>query len=49
MVAIVLQLDLVDKKAKNWCDEGSIPSEPFFVARPGATDEDDGELNVIPN
>ncbi|XP_019184921.1 PREDICTED: carotenoid cleavage dioxygenase 8 homolog B, chloroplastic [Ipomoea nil] len=36
------KIDLVGKKAKNWYDEGSIPSEPFFVARPGATDEDDG-------
>nr|GLL38076.1 carotenoid cleavage dioxygenase 8 homolog B, chloroplastic [Ipomoea trifida] len=36
------KIDLVGKKAKNWYDEGSIPSEPFFVARPGATEEDDG-------
>ncbi|KAJ0031143.1 hypothetical protein Pint_12841 [Pistacia integerrima] len=36
------KIDLVKKKAKNWCDEGAVPSEPFFVARPGATDEDDG-------
>ncbi|WOG85646.1 hypothetical protein DCAR_0104837 [Daucus carota subsp. sativus] len=36
------KLDLVDKKAKNWYDEGAVPSEPFFVARPGATEEDDG-------
>ncbi|KZV24912.1 hypothetical protein F511_21610 [Dorcoceras hygrometricum] len=36
------KLSLVEKKAKNWFDEGSIPSEPFFVARPGATEEDDG-------
>lgn len=34
------------KKAKNWHEEGAVPSEPFFVARPGATEEDDGELNV---
>lgn len=36
------KIDLVEKKAKNWHDEGSVPSEPFFVARPGATKEDDG-------
>ncbi|XP_051151671.1 carotenoid cleavage dioxygenase 8 homolog B, chloroplastic [Andrographis paniculata] len=36
------KLDLVEKKAKNWFDEGSVPSEPFFVPRPGATEEDDG-------
>ncbi|KVH90335.1 Carotenoid oxygenase [Cynara cardunculus var. scolymus] len=33
---------LIDGKAKNWYDEGAVPSEPFFVARPGATEEDDG-------
>ncbi|KAI3468206.1 hypothetical protein Pfo_024869 [Paulownia fortunei] len=36
------KIDLMEKKAKNWVDEGSIPSEPFFVPRPGATEEDDG-------
>ncbi|KAK8523370.1 hypothetical protein V6N13_113312 [Hibiscus sabdariffa] len=36
------KLDLEKKVAKNWHDEGAVPSEPFFVARPGATEEDDG-------
>ncbi|CAI9267875.1 unnamed protein product [Lactuca saligna] len=36
------KIDLEKKKAKNWYDEGAVPSEPFFVARPGATKEDDG-------
>ncbi|KAH0468194.1 hypothetical protein IEQ34_003227 [Dendrobium chrysotoxum] len=36
------KIDLLKRKAKNWHDKGSIPSEPFFVARPGATEEDDG-------
>ncbi|XVE97578.1 hypothetical protein REPUB_Repub03eG0031500 [Reevesia pubescens] len=36
------KLDFVEKKAKNWHDEGAVPSEPFFVARPGASEEDDG-------
>ncbi|KAG8375591.1 hypothetical protein BUALT_Bualt10G0116400 [Buddleja alternifolia] len=36
------KIDLMEKKAKNWQDAGSIPSEPFFVPRPGATEEDDG-------
>ncbi|OIT31098.1 PREDICTED: carotenoid cleavage dioxygenase 8 homolog B, chloroplastic [Nicotiana attenuata] len=36
------KIDLFEKKAKNWYDEGAVPSEPFFVARPGATEEDDG-------
>ncbi|KAJ4825083.1 Carotenoid cleavage dioxygenase 8 B, chloroplastic [Turnera subulata] len=36
------KIDLFEKKAKNWYEEGAVPSEPFFVARPGATEEDDG-------
>ncbi|GAB2223275.1 hypothetical protein Droror1_Dr00017415 [Drosera rotundifolia] len=36
------KIDLLKGKAKNWYAEGAIPSEPFFVARPGATKEDDG-------
>ncbi|KAF8036071.1 hypothetical protein BT93_C1919 [Corymbia citriodora subsp. variegata] len=36
------KIDLVEKKAKNWHKDGAVPSEPFFVARPGATEEDDG-------
>lgn len=36
------KIDLEEKKAKNWYEEGAVPSEPFFVARPGATKEDDG-------
>ncbi|GAV65543.1 RPE65 domain-containing protein, partial [Cephalotus follicularis] len=36
------KIDLLEKKVKNWYDEGAVPSEPFFVARPGAIEEDDG-------
>ncbi|XP_021739154.1 carotenoid cleavage dioxygenase 8 homolog B, chloroplastic-like [Chenopodium quinoa] len=36
------KIDLVEKKAKNWYEEGAVPSEPYFVPRPGATKEDDG-------
>ncbi|KAB1204360.1 hypothetical protein CJ030_MR8G014189 [Morella rubra] len=36
------KIDLVEKKAKNWYEEGAVPSEPFFVPRPGAAEEDDG-------
>lgn len=39
----MLQLDLFGKKAKNWYEEGAVPSEPYFVPRPGATEEDDGK------
>lgn len=35
-----------EKKAKNWCDEGAVPSEPFFVARPGGKKEDDGKIRL---
>ena len=38
----ILQLDLMKKKTKTWFEEGAVPSEPYFVARPGATEEDDG-------
>ncbi|XP_028802202.1 carotenoid cleavage dioxygenase 8 homolog B, chloroplastic [Neltuma alba] len=41
------KLDFVEKKAKNWYEEGAVPSEPFFVARPGATEEDDGVVVSI--
>jgi carlactone synthase/all-trans-10'-apo-beta-carotenal 13,14-cleaving dioxygenase len=47
------KIDLVEKTAKIWHDEdGAAPSEPLFVARPGATDEDDGQFacfDVIKN
>uniref|UniRef100_A0A0D9V5K0 Uncharacterized protein n=1 Tax=Leersia perrieri TaxID=77586 RepID=A0A0D9V5K0_9ORYZ len=36
------KVDLVEGTAKNWYEEGSVPSEPFFVPRPGAVEEDDG-------
>ncbi|KAJ1285364.1 hypothetical protein BS78_03G273800 [Paspalum vaginatum] len=36
------KIDLVEKTAKNWYEEGTVPSEPFFVPRPGAVEEDDG-------
>lgn len=41
------KLDFELKKATNWYDEGAVPSEPFFVARPGATEEDDGAVISI--
>nr|ADK36681.1 carotenoid cleavage dioxygenase 8 [Physcomitrium patens] len=38
------KIDLETKTAKNWHHPGGIPTEPFFVPRPGATEEDDGVL-----
>lgn len=46
MTQNILQIDLFEKKAKNWYDEGAVPSEPFFVPRPGATEEDDGNYFI---
>ncbi|KAL6614534.1 hypothetical protein ACP70R_036804 [Stipagrostis hirtigluma subsp. patula] len=43
----IAKIDLVEKTAKSWHEEGAVPSEPFFVARPGATDEDDGVVMSI--
>ncbi|GJM93157.1 hypothetical protein PR202_ga09687 [Eleusine coracana subsp. coracana] len=44
---MITKIDLAEKTAKNWHEEGSVPSEPFFVAKPGATDEDDGVVISI--
>ncbi|XP_057842733.2 carotenoid cleavage dioxygenase 8 homolog B, chloroplastic-like [Cryptomeria japonica] len=41
------KIDLKDKSAKKWYSEGSIPSEPFFIERPGAESEDDGVVISI--
>ncbi|ERN12955.1 carotenoid cleavage dioxygenase 8 homolog B, chloroplastic [Amborella trichopoda] len=38
------KIDLEKKTATNWHDDGAVPSEPFFVQRPGAIAEDDGVL-----
>ncbi|KAF5207743.1 Carotenoid cleavage dioxygenase 8 protein [Thalictrum thalictroides] len=39
---MLTKVDVVNKTTKTWHDEGAIPSEPFFVPRPGAVEEDDG-------
>ncbi|TVU20568.1 hypothetical protein EJB05_36782, partial [Eragrostis curvula] len=36
------KVDLAQKKAVTWYEDGAVPSEPLFVARPGAAREDDG-------
>ncbi|AES73861.1 putative oxidoreductase [Medicago truncatula] len=41
------KIDLQSERAKNWYEEGAVPSEPFFVPRPGATKEDDGVVISI--
>ncbi|PIA27365.1 hypothetical protein AQUCO_07900015v1 [Aquilegia coerulea] len=47
---MLCKVDLVNKTTNTWYDEGAIPSEPFFVPRPGSTKEDDGVvISVISN
>ncbi|KAI3917307.1 hypothetical protein MKW98_027226 [Papaver atlanticum] len=41
------KVDLFTGTAKNWHEEGAVLSEPFFVARPGAIEEDDGVVISI--
>ncbi|KAL6897953.1 hypothetical protein ACP4OV_006912 [Aristida adscensionis] len=41
------KIDLLEKTAKNWHQDGVVPSEPLFVARPGTTEEDDGVVISI--
>ncbi|XP_057842781.2 carotenoid cleavage dioxygenase 8 homolog B, chloroplastic [Cryptomeria japonica] len=41
------KIDLKEKSSKFWYDEGSIPSEPFFVGHPGENAEDDGVVISI--
>ncbi|KAL0687063.1 hypothetical protein Bca4012_086740 [Brassica carinata] len=41
------KVDIVEKEVKIWHEHGIIPSEPFFVPRPGATHEDDGVVISI--
>ena len=35
------------KQTKLWQEEDYIPSEPVFVARPGASEEDDGKQFTV--
>ncbi|XP_078101467.1 beta,beta-carotene 15,15'-dioxygenase-like, partial [Sander vitreus] len=37
------KVDIVSRKHVEWFQENCFPSEPVFVASPGATEEDDGE------
>jgi len=42
-----VRLDIKTKQTKLWEEEDCLPSEPVFVARPGATEEDDGKITFI--
>ncbi|KAK3161919.1 hypothetical protein QOZ80_1BG0083100 [Eleusine coracana subsp. coracana] len=44
---MITKIDLEEKTAKNWHEDGAVLSEPFFVAKPGATDEDNGVVISI--
>jgi carotenoid cleavage dioxygenase-like enzyme len=39
-----VKLDTVSKVKKTWYEAGCFPSEPVFIERPGAKDEDDGVI-----
>jgi carlactone synthase / all-trans-10'-apo-beta-carotenal 13,14-cleaving dioxygenase len=41
---MITKVDLEEKTAKNWHEESAVPSEPFFVAKPGGTNEDDAQF-----
>ena len=43
LLSQLIKLDTRTKQTELWEEEGSSPSEPVFVARPGATEEDDGK------
>ncbi|XP_028392453.1 beta,beta-carotene 9',10'-oxygenase-like [Dendronephthya gigantea] len=40
----LVKLDTVSKLKKTWYQSGCFPSEPVFIERPGAKDEDDGVI-----
>ena len=39
----LIKLDTTTKQRMQWQEDGCSASEPVFVARPGATEEDDGK------
>ena len=43
----ILKVDTKTKEWKMWREKGAYPSEPVFVNRPGAVDEQDGVLLSI--
>lgn len=46
MLLILTQIgkgDIVTRKYTEWTEEDCYPSEPVFVATPGAVEEDDGK------
>ncbi|XP_061421765.1 beta,beta-carotene 15,15'-dioxygenase-like isoform X2 [Lethenteron reissneri] len=43
----ILKLDLLEKTRREWREPRGWVGEPVFIARPGATDEDDGLLLVV--
>lgn len=43
----IAKFDLVTRKHVEWSEENCFPSEPVFVASPGAVEEDDGEASLM--
>ncbi|MCO5610896.1 hypothetical protein L7F22_065139 [Adiantum nelumboides] len=44
---MLTKVDMVSQTSVKWYEDGGIPSEPFFVPRPGARAEDDGVVLSI--
>lgn len=42
-----MKLDVQTKETREWREDACYPSEPLFVATPGATDEDDGTITRV--
>ncbi|KAJ6633290.1 Retinoid isomerohydrolase, partial [Pseudolycoriella hygida] len=40
----ITKVDIENDEVTHWAEEGQIPSEPVFITRPGAVEEDDGVL-----
>jgi carotenoid cleavage dioxygenase-like enzyme len=40
----LVKLDTISKARKTWYEAECFPSEPVFIERPGARDEDDGVI-----
>lgn len=43
------KIDIVTRTHMEWMQESCFPSEPVFVASPGAVEEDDGEGFALSN
>lgn len=47
MTQQIAKFDIVERKHVEWVQKDCYPSEPVFVASPGAVEEDDGESYAV--